>query len=92
MKNALLILFVLAANSILAQEAKFQGLTGEYPGQKEPGLFAEDLVSIKEGIHGNIVFIPDFSEAAWRPNYKVYGRSVIYIVKHRNYRGDQTSI
>jgi hypothetical protein len=66
----------------------FPILSGKYLGQKEPGvvseLFAPGIVSVKGGVHGNIVFTPDFCEAAWNPNYLVDGKSLIYIMKNRS--------
>jgi hypothetical protein len=65
-----------------AQEdhSEFPVLTGIYLGQEPPAakpeLFAPGIVSIGEGVHGNIVFSPDFSEAAWSPNYLVDGKNV----------------
>jgi len=59
-----------------------------YLGQKHPDMipeiFAPGLVSVGEGVHGNVVFTSDFSEAAWHPNYKVNGKELIYIVKYEN--------
>jgi len=81
-------LLFFAINCLHAQEITNTRLTGKYLGQPEPGLkpelFAEGLVSVKEGVHGNIVFTPDFTQAAWHPNYKVNGRSVIYLMNYRN--------
>jgi len=72
----------------MAQQVDYSKLTGKYLGQPEPGitpeLFAPGLVSICEGVHGNIVFTTDFSEAAWHPNYLINGRALIYIMKYRN--------
>jgi hypothetical protein len=71
-----------------AQQDNFPTLTSKYLGQKEPGsnpeLFAPGLVSIGEGVHGNIVFNSDFTEAAWHPNYTVNSKSLIYIMKYKN--------
>jgi hypothetical protein len=63
-------------------------MNGPYLGQTEPGLipelFAPGLVSTGQGVHGNIVFTTDFSEAAWHPNYMVNGKALIYIMKYVN--------
>ncbi|MBU1013913.1 MAG: hypothetical protein KKG99_12995 [Bacteroidetes bacterium] len=71
-----------------AQQIDYSKLTGKYLGQKEPGLtpelFALGLVSVGNGVHGNIVFTSDFTEAAWHPNYKVNGKALIYIMKYKN--------
>jgi hypothetical protein len=87
MKSTLFILFVTGMQLLIAQETNYTRLTGKYLGQPEPGikpeLFAEGLVSVGEGVHGNIVFTPDLLEAAWHPNYKVNGRSVIYLMRYR---------
>jgi hypothetical protein len=79
----LLLLAVLLSGALHAQEESidFPALRGPYLGQKPPGLkpelFASDIVSVKEGVHGNIVFSPDFSEAAWSPNYWVDDKNVL---------------
>jgi Tol biopolymer transport system component len=82
--------FLIAAITIKAQQYDFSGLAGRYLGQSEPGikpeLFAPGLVSTGQGVHGNIVFTADFSEAAWHPNNVVNGRALIYIMKYRNER------
>jgi Tol biopolymer transport system component len=66
----------------------FPVLKGPYLGQQPPGqtpeLFATGIVSTGEGVHGNIVFTTDSDEAAWHPNYKVNGKSLIYIMKYQN--------
>jgi hypothetical protein len=66
----------------------FPFLKGSYLGQDEPGinaeLFAPELVSIGQGVHGNIVFTADLMEAAWHPNYKVNGKSLIYLVRYKD--------
>jgi Tol biopolymer transport system component len=71
-----------------SQQIDFSKLTGKYLGQHEPGntpeLFAPEIVSTSGGVHGNIVFTSDFTEAAWHPNYLVNGKSLIYIMKYRD--------
>ena len=90
MKHHILIFsfLVLVSTSLLSQQIDYSKLTGKYLGQKEPGLkaelFASGLVSTGEGVHGNIVFTSDFSEAAWHPNYNVDGKALLYIMKYRN--------
>ena len=83
-----LCLLIFISTSLLSQQIDYSKLTGKYLGQKEPGfkaeLFASGLVSTGEGVHGNIVFTSDFSEAAWQPNYTVDGKSLLYIMKYRN--------
>jgi hypothetical protein len=92
MKKSLMFFCVLitAWMHAIAQPIDYTTLTGKYLGQKEPGLkaelFAPGLVSIGEGVHGNIVFMPDFSEAAWHPNYMVNEKALIYLMKYRNGR------
>jgi hypothetical protein len=92
MKKSLMVLCVLGIAWLhaVAQQIDYASLTSKYLGQKEPGLkaelFAPGLVSIGEGVHGNIVFTPDFTEAAWHPNYKVDGKALIYIMKYRKGR------
>jgi Tol biopolymer transport system component len=65
----------------------FPDLKGSYLGHKEPGtvpeIFAPGIVSVGQGVHGNIVFTTDFSEVAWHPNFAVNGRALIYIMKNR---------
>lgn len=86
-----LMLIIATVNN--AQQIDFSKLVGKYLGQQEPGvapeLFASGLVSTPGGVHGNIVFTSDFSEAAWNPNYKVNGKELIYIMKYQNGRWEQ---
>jgi len=81
-------LLVYVTVNLIAQQIDFSKIVGKYLGQPEPGitpeLFAPGLVSIGEGVHGNIVFTNDFTEAAWHPNYLINGRALIYIMKYRN--------
>ncbi len=81
-------LLLFAVLGLYSQQDDFPLLQGKYLGQEEPGiipeLFAPGIVSVYQGVHGNIVFTSDFSEAAWHPNYKVNGRSLIFIMKYRN--------
>jgi Tol biopolymer transport system component len=91
MKTILLMVFIiLQVTSGYCQNNPndFPVLNGPYLGQKEPELipelFAPGLVNTGQGVHGNIVFTTDFSEAAWHPNYLVNGRALIYIMKYRN--------
>lgn len=81
-------LLVYVTVNLLAQQIDFSKLVGKYLGQPEPGLipelFAPGLVSTGQGVHGNIVFTTDFSEAAWHPNYLVNGKAIIYIMKYMN--------
>jgi WD40-like Beta Propeller Repeat len=83
-----LILLVQLYVPLITQQTDYSLLTGKYLGQKEPGmkveLFAPGIVSVGEGVHGNIVFTPDFTQAAWHPNYPVYGKALIYIMRYRN--------
>ena len=73
--------------TVFAQDSEhdFPVLRGPYLGQNPPAqkseLFAPDIVSVKEGVHGNIVFSPDFSEAAWSPNYWVDDKNVVFRMK-----------
>jgi Tol biopolymer transport system component len=80
---------IILLNGLLnAQQVDYSKLTGKYLGQNEPGtspeLFAPNLVSVGEGVHGNIVFTSNFTEASWHPNYVINGKSLIYIMKYRN--------
>jgi hypothetical protein len=90
MKKLILISSVLIPAVIIvsAQQTDYPKLTSPYLGQKPPGkipeLFAPELVSVDEGVHGNIVFNPDFTEAAWHPNYLVNGKALIFIMKYRD--------
>lgn len=74
---------IFIAGILLSQEgtSDFPYLNGPYLGQRPPGLepvlFAPDFVSVKEGVHGNIVFSPDFKEASWSPNYLVDDKNVL---------------
>lgn len=87
MKNALSVLALINLSVIITAQS-IERPENKYLGQKEPGtnpeLFAPDLVSVGRGVHGNIVFNPDFTEAAWHPNYPVEGKELIYIVKYKN--------
>ena len=71
-----------------SKAAEFPVLIGPYLGQTPPALkpelFAPDFVSVKQGVHGNIVFSPDFSEAAWSPNYRVDDRNIIFKMEYSN--------
>lgn len=82
------LLFILMTARLFSQQPDFQDLISTYLGQDEPGLeaelFAPGLVSTGQGVHGNIVFNPDFTEAAWHPNYHVDGKSLIYIMKYKD--------
>jgi Tol biopolymer transport system component len=73
---------------ISAQSAEKQAIDSRYLGQSEPDctpvIFAPGLVSVGNGVHGNIVFNSDFTEAAWHPNYAIDGKELIYIVKYKN--------
>jgi hypothetical protein len=88
MKKLILILAVISNISLFAQNPEPSNCTGKYLGQKEPGmkaeLFAPGLVSVGEGVHGNVVFTPDFTEAAWHPNYTINGKSLIFIMIYRD--------
>jgi Tol biopolymer transport system component len=81
-------LLVYVTVNLIAQQIDFSKLVGKYLGQPEPGIipemFAPGLVSTGQGVHGNIVFTTDFSEAAWHPNYTVNGKALIYIMKYMN--------
>ena len=87
---SLIIIIILHVTSCYCQNSQddFPALSGSYLGQKEPGavpeIFASGIVSVGQGVHGNIVFTTDFSEVAWHPNYAVNGRALIYIMKYRN--------
>jgi ankyrin repeat protein len=56
---------------------KFPRLEGPYLGQPEPGseprMFALDIVSTQDMIHGNVVFAPDGGEAYWSGTYPAAG-------------------
>ena len=60
-------------------------ITSKYFNMKKPGLipevFAPKVISIKEGVHGNVVFTNDFSEISWTPNYQVDKSWPIYTIK-----------
>jgi Tol biopolymer transport system component len=89
---ALAMVFVLAAgiSCVLGQDSGPPAAESPYLGQKPPGLepeiFSPDVVSVGEGVHGNIVFSPDFSVAAWSPNYHVDDRNVLLTME---YSGDR---
>lgn len=91
MKKLILLLTAIPIMTVISncQTSKkdFHVLKELYLGQNPPGttpeLFAPGLVSVGEGVHGNIVFTHDFSEAAWHPNFTVDGKSLIYIMKYR---------
>lgn len=90
MKTLIILIFLLFIYGayLFAQQELNVPQNGKYLNQKEPEqnteMFASGLVSVGQGVHGNIVFTHDFSEAAWHPNYKVNGKSLIYIMKFRN--------
>lgn len=89
MKNVLFSLALLNFSVIItAQSTDKLTSNNKYLGQKEPdctpALFAPGLVSVGNGVHGNIVFNSDFTEAAWHPNYPIDGKELIYIVKCKN--------
>lgn len=79
---------VFGTTSVYPQKDESPILEGSYLGQPTPGLepelFAPGIVSVGEGVHGNIVFSPDLAEAAWSPNYTVDGRNVMYVVTRTN--------
>ena len=56
---------------------KFPVLKGPYLGQGEPGnkpqLFALDIVTTQDMLHGNVVFTPDGLEAYWSGTYPAAG-------------------
>jgi ankyrin repeat protein len=58
-------------------DRKFPVLKGRYLGQPEPGdtpqLFALDIVSTKDMLHGNVIFTPDGREAYWSGTYPTAG-------------------
>lgn len=85
-------LLIFAATIVNAQQSDFPKLSSKYLGQQEPGiipqLFAPDIVSVAQGVHGNIVFSSNFTEAAWHPNYKVSEKSLIYIMKYKDGKWD----
>jgi hypothetical protein len=66
---SLIIIFILHVTSCYCQNRQddFPALSGSYLGQKEPAtvpeIFAPGIVSVGQGVHGNIVFTADFSEA-----------------------------
>lgn len=80
--------FIIVAGILFSQEksSNFPVLKGPYLGQKPPALkpelFAPDFVSVKEGVHGNIVFSPDFKEAAWSPNYLVDDKHIFFRMEY----------
>ncbi|MFZ2492788.1 MAG: ankyrin repeat domain-containing protein, partial [Thermoanaerobaculia bacterium] len=59
----------LAAKGVPQESPSFPLLSGEYLGQKKPGRraerFAPGIVSSRYGLHSNVVFSPDGSEALW---------------------------
>jgi hypothetical protein len=92
MKKLMILLIILSLSVPVAlgqtKPNDFPILSGPYLGQKPPGttpeIFAPDLVSVGEGVHGNIVFKSDFSEAAWHPNYLIEGKSLILRMKYED--------
>lgn len=89
MKNILTKLALLSISTIITGQSNEKlNYNSKYLGQKEPDsnpeLFAPGLVSVGNGVHGNVVFNSDFTEAAWHPNYPIDGRELIYIVKFKN--------
>lgn len=87
-----LAVFIVIVGVLFSQEKtpNFPVLKGPYLGQKPPALkpelFAPDLVSVGEGVHGNIVFSPDFKEAAWSPNYWVNDKNVLFRMEYSDGR------
>ena len=79
-------LFIIFVFSSYGQQDDFPNLKDPYLGQKpptiKPELFAPNFVSVKQGVHGNIVFSPDFTEAAWSPNYPVNDKNVLFIMEY----------
>jgi hypothetical protein len=78
MKNLLFSLVLISFSVLItAQSTDILTNNNKYLGQKEPDrnpvLFAPGLVSVGNGVHGNIVFNSDFTEAAWHPNYSIEG-------------------
>jgi hypothetical protein len=80
--------FIFIVGVLFSQEKtpNFPVLKGPYLGQKPPALkpelFAPNFVSVREGVHGNIVFSPDFTEAAWSPNYLVDDKHIFFRMEY----------
>ena len=89
-KSILLVLMVFISGVLSARDSVLgiQAHSGPYLGQKipslKPELFSPDVVSVKQGVHGNIVFSHDLSEAAWSPNYHVDDKSVLFLTQYKN--------
>jgi hypothetical protein len=67
-----ILIFLVLASSVYAQENAFPVLKGPYLGQNPPGItpeiFAPGIVSTEDRVYANVTFAPDFSEACWTPN------------------------
>lgn len=79
--------FIFFAAILFSQEktSNFPVLKGPYIGQKlpvlKPELCSPDFVSVKEGVHGNIVFLPAFQEAARSPDFRVDDKYIVRVRK-----------